>query len=370
MEKDRAGRDRRRVPKRHRLARREFTFRKVDRRLIATTQYERIWVLFTTPRSYIYGREPTVPHPPTTVYLHDDGSPIDDLSRFILERDTTNLLCVVLGRFRPELQMEPPKEANQEEWDEYLADQGLQRLGSDSPSPGGASKISPEFIARRSEDYTDYSHIITSSPVHWDRWVRKRLALFFGCAQKDRRIELMAAYLGQIRNWYHWMGEPELAPILERLETDEHLQRLMNIVMGFTRWRSGIIQSRDIRRLPFDLNINTPRGKFVFRFPSAYGRQKNAIERQERVHLQIHRIAPYLVSKLFFDPRWLAAGVYTGRQYLIVPKRLVGQIRTYEDVAREFGLTREQVKNALRRVRRPDFPKRFWDYHSRHKPKP
>ena len=334
---------------RYRLRPQAFQFRFIDGQLTETTTG--LGVFHTATQEFVGNPAPPAPdRPPRTLYLNSNGSPADATSGWLLRRDMTNYLCVLLCRLCPEPQRDDDTVdrtllVDTEDWERMLEAAGL------------GEGLPPLFFkptrSQRQRKFTEFA------PAEWQRAIARRLGLFFGRGQQERIILRMAGYFTQVTRWNRWKRDPELQVLVQQWARDERLQRLISIVEAFTYQRARVAAGKTTSRQPCRLVIVNPTGKYVFIFPALEHRRGETARRQQEIHRVLWRASPVLITGRRFDARWIAAAVWIGREFLERPKKLASLRLTQDNVAVRFGLTRRQVRYAAEELRQADFSTRL-----------
>lgn len=341
-----------RGPSRYRFRPRRFRFRLVNGKLIET---EMGVPAYTLANSFVYGgaAPPESEQRRSCIYLNADGSPADAKAEFLLRRDMTNFLCVLLCRLCPEPTRDEDSSDDPEYWEQRLASEGLPaelRL----VTTGGVKPANPPLLQRKNR-----RQLITLTPSEWRRTVVRRLSLVFSRPTRDPRIQRMTDYFCMIERLHRWPEDSELRPFLEQYRNDERLQRLLGVLATLAKRREMLIYSKQLEQEPFGLVLNTPIGKYTFLYPPVQA-DTPAGRRQAPVRKFLWSRAPILISRRSFEARWLAATVYIGREFLTTPKRLAHRKLTQKIVAERFDMSRDQLTHAIHRIKNPGFMDKFW----------
>ena len=131
---------------------------------------------------------------------------------------------------------------------------------------------------------------------------------------------------------------PRASAVLDRVRSEDRLNRLLGVMFRFTYFRAGVVRNRELERTALGAVFKSPRGRFEFSYPPVREGTDKARHQHEIVRL-IWRSGPRLITGPWFEPRWIAAAVYIGREYLVAPARLASRKLTQERVSKYFRLS-------------------------------
>ena len=348
--------------KRYRLRPGQFNFKLVNGKLVEVNTG-----VFAVHRatSTIFNQKPKVGanRPTGTIYLHDDGSPADPITYFMLRQGTNDYLSFLTCRIAPDI-TEDSAGSEAEYWNEILEKEGMpEDIVLSSPGGVDANRLEEIDAARyenlhhrrtrlRPEERRSRMRPIQGiPPSEWCRFVTRRLSLFFRRLPTDPLVLLMAGYFCRTRRWNDWHDDPALEPLVRQWHEDDRLQRLVDIIERYAYWRGGIAQGRRIEREPTRFTVSNRHGRFSFSFPSPIGRRGATVERGKEVRAALWMSAVRLISGRWFSKASLAAAVYLGQTYIEKPSRFVGRRLSQNTTARAFGVTRRQLTHALKDMR-------------------
>jgi len=272
-------------------------------------------------------------------------------------------LSVLTARRLVESKPVTPQTDSKEEWNRALAESGLSMHAGRNPNLRGYNdsdldEAEKKWQKQKRESITvrppkSRRPLVSLPHALFRKAVVVRLAMIFDRQRTDPVIKQCSAFLCSDR-WREWSDRAALTSLLEQIDSDPQLGRLMHELEMVLYLREELRHAERVISRPRAVTWTLPSGNVEFRFP-AYprtGPRSALTPRRRRAVMATLLTLGHRDNDDRRDPRFMAAAAWLARHYISGPEMLTGNRLTLTSAARFFGVTRRQAQYAATTLRR------------------